>query len=216
MHIVLPAPASIGLFAVAALALLLIPGPAVLYIVSRSLEQGRLAGLVSNLGIHAGTMVHVVAASLGLSALLMTSALAFAAVKYLGAAYLIWLGLRRILGPEATPDASRSAVRRDYLQLVRDGFIVNLFNPKTALFFLAFLPQFADVSRGHVATQIAFLGLLFVALGLVTDSCYALVAGTAGDWIKRKRGPLGFERYVTGVVMIGLGVTAAFAGNGRK
>jgi threonine/homoserine/homoserine lactone efflux protein len=216
MHIVLPAPASIGLFAVAALALLLIPGPAVLYLVSRSLEQGRLAGLVSNLGIHAGTMVHVVAASLGLSALLMTSALAFAAVKYLGAAYLIWLGLRRIFGPEAAPDASRSAVRRDYLQLVRDGFIVNLFNPKTALFFLAFLPQFADVSRGHVATQIAFLGLLFVALGLVTDSCYALVAGTAGDWIKRKRGPLGFERYVTGVVMIGLGVTAAFAGNGRK
>ena len=216
MHIVLPAPASIGLFAVAALALLLIPGPAVLYIVSRSLEQGRIAGLVSNLGIHAGTMVHVVAASLGLSALLMTSALAFAAVKYLGAAYLIWIGLRRIFGPEAAPDATRGAVRRGHLQLVRDGFIVNLLNPKTALFFLAFLPQFADVSRGHVATQIAFLGLLFVALGLVTDSCYALVAGTAGDWIKRKRGPLRFERYVTGVVMIGLGVTAAFAGNGRK
>jgi threonine/homoserine/homoserine lactone efflux protein len=216
MPIVLPPPSSIGLFAIAALALLLIPGPAVLYIVSRSLEQGRLAGLVSNLGIHAGTMVHVVAASLGLSALLMTSALAFAAVKYLGAAYLIWLGLRRIFGPDAAPDATRKAVRRDYLQLVRDGFIVNLFNPKTALFFLAFLPQFADVSRGHVATQIAFLGLLFVALGLVTDSCYAMVAGTAGDWIKRKRGPLRFERYVTGVVMIGLGVTAAFAGNGRK
>jgi len=216
MHIVLPAPASIGLFAIAALALLLIPGPAVLYIVSRSLEQGRIAGLVSNLGIHAGTMVHVVAASLGLSALLMTSALAFAAVKYLGAAYLIWIGLRRIFGPEAAPDATRGAVRRGHLQLVRDGFIVNLLNPKTALFFLAFLPQFADVSRGHVATQIAFLGLLFVALGLVTDSCYALVAGTAGDWIKRKRGPLRFERYVTGVVMIGLGVTAAFAGNGRK
>ncbi|HEY1544499.1 MAG TPA: LysE family translocator [Xanthobacteraceae bacterium] len=216
MPIVLPPPASIGLFAVAALALLLIPGPAVLYIVSRSLEQGRFAGLVSNLGIHAGTMVHVVAASLGLSALLMTSALAFAAVKYLGAAYLIWLGLRRIFGPQAAPDTARGAVRRGYLQLVRDGFIVNLFNPKTALFFLAFLPQFADVGRGHVATQIAFLGLVFVALGLVTDSCYALVAGTAGDWIKRKRGPLRFERYVTGVVMIGLGVTAAFAGSGRK
>lgn len=216
MHIVLPPPASIGLFAIAALALLLIPGPAVLYIVSRSLAQGRFAGLVSNLGIHAGTMVHVIAASLGLSALLMTSALAFAAVKYLGAAYLIWLGLRRIFGPDAAPDAPRSAVRRGYAQLVRDGFIVNLFNPKTALFFLAFLPQFADVGRGHVAEQIAFLGLLFVALGLVTDSCYAMVAGAAGDWIKRKRGPLRFERYVTGVVMIGLGLTAAFAGNGKK
>src|ERR1700722_12711753 len=145
MQIVLPPPTSIGLFAIAALALLLIPGPAVLYIVSRSLAQGRLAGLVSNLGIHAGTMVHVVAASLGLSALLMTSALAFAAVKYLGAAYLIWLGLRRIFGPDAAPDATRGTLRQGYLQLVRDGFIVNLFNPKTALFFLAFLPQFADV-----------------------------------------------------------------------
>jgi threonine/homoserine/homoserine lactone efflux protein len=216
MPIVLPPPSSIGLFAVAALALLLLPGPAVLYIVSRSLEQGRLAGLVSNLGIHAGTMVHVVAASLGLSALLMTSAIAFAAVKYLGAAYLIWLGLRRIFGPDAAPDAAPSTVRRGYLQLVRDGFIVNLFNPKTALFFVAFLPQFADVSRGHVATQIAFLGLLFVALGLVTDGCYAMVAGAAGDWIKRKQDPLRFERYVTGVVMIGLGLTAAFAGNVKK
>ena len=216
MHIVLPPPASIGLFAIAALALLLIPGPAVLYIVSRSLEQGRFAGFISNLGIHAGTMVHVVAASLGLSALLMTSALAFAAVKYLGATYLIWLGLRRIFGPDTAPDATRTTVRRGYLQLVRDGFIVNLLNPKTALFFLAFLPQFADVSRGHVATQIAFLGLVFVALGLVTDSCYAMVAGAAGDWIKRKQGPLRFERYVTGVVMIGLGLTAAFAGSGRK
>jgi len=214
--LVLPPPTSIGLFAVAALALLLIPGPAVLYIVSRSLEQGRLAGLVSNLGIHAGTMVHVVAASLGLSALLMTSALAFAAVKYLGAAYLIWLGLRRIFGPDAAPDATGSRGRRGFLELVRDGFIVNLFNPKTALFFLALLPQFVDVSRGHVATQIAFLGLLFVALGMVTDSCYAMVAGAAGEWIKRQRGPLRFERYVTGAVMVGLGVTAAFAGNGRK
>jgi len=216
MNIVLPPPTSLGLFAIAALALLLIPGPAVLYIVSRSLEQGRFAGFVSNLGIHLGTMVHVVAASLGLSALLMTSAVAFAAVKYLGAAYLIWLGLRRIFGPDAPPDATRSGARRGYRELVRDGFIVNLFNPKTALFFLAFLPQFADVGRGHVATQIAFLGLLFVALGLVTDSCYAMVAGAAGDWIKRKQGPLRFERYVTGVVMIGLGLTAAFAGNGKK
>jgi len=216
MQLVLPPPTSIGVFVVAALALLLIPGPAVLYIVSRSLEQGRLAGLVSNLGIHVGTMVHVIAASLGLSALLMTSALAFAAVKYLGAAYLIWLGLRRILGPDAAPQQTRSAGRRGHLRLVRDGFIVNLFNPKTALFFLAFLPQFADVSRGHVAMQIAFLGLVFVALGLVTDSCYAMVAGTAGDWIKRNRGPLRFERYITGAVMIGLGLTAAFAGNGKK
>jgi len=214
---VIPGATSVGLFTVAALALLLLPGPAVLYIVSRSVAQGRLAGLVSDLGIHAGTMVHVVAASLGLSALLMTSALAFAAVKYLGAAYLIWLGVRKLFGTDAAPAEANAPGRSGYLRLLRDGFIVNLFNPKTALFFLAFLPQFADVSRGHLATQIAFLGLLFVVLGLVTDGCYAIAAGTAGEWIKRNRGHyLRFERYVTGVVMIGLGVTAALAGNGRK
>jgi threonine/homoserine/homoserine lactone efflux protein len=217
MTFAIPGAASIGLFTAAALALLLLPGPAVLYIVSRSVAQGRLAGLVSDVGIHAGTMVHVIAASLGLSALLMTSALAFAAVKYLGAAYLIWLGVRKLLGKDAAPAEASAPGRGGYLRLLRDGFIVNLFNPKTALFFLAFLPQFADVSRGHVATQIAFLGLLFVALGLVTDGCYAIAAGTAGEWIKRHRGHyLGFERYVTGVVMIGLGVTAALAGQGRK
>jgi threonine/homoserine/homoserine lactone efflux protein len=216
MTLVIPPPTTLGLFIAAALALLLIPGPAVLYIVSRSLEQGRLAGLVSDLGINAGTMVHVVAASLGLSALLMTSALAFAAVKYLGAAYLIWLGLRKLFGPEAAPDEMQSAPRRGYLRLFRDGFIVNLFNPKTALFFLAFLPQFVDVSRGHVAAQIAFLGLVFVGLGLLTDGCYAMVAGAAGQWLKGNRRFARFERYVTGSVMIGLGLTAALAGNGKK
>ena len=115
------------------------------------------------------------------------------------------------------PLARRSApARHDYGRLFRDGFIVNLLNPKTALFFLAFLPQFVEVSRGHVAMQIAVLGLLFTALGFVTDGCYALAAGTAGNWLKRSRGYLGFERYVSGVLFIGLGLTAAFAGKQKK
>jgi threonine/homoserine/homoserine lactone efflux protein len=216
MEFVFPGTASLGLFIAAALALLLIPGPAVLYIVSRSVEQGRVAGFVSDLGIHTATLVHALAASLGLSALLVSSALAFSVVKYLGAAYLIWLGLRKLFSANNTPDEAHVMRRRSYLWLFRDGFIVNLLNPKTALFFFAFLPQFVEVSRGHVATQIALLGLIFVGLGLMTDGCYALAAGTAGQWLKQNRGYLRFERYVSGTVMIGLGLTTAFAGHQKK
>jgi threonine/homoserine/homoserine lactone efflux protein len=216
MDLVIPGAGNLSLFVGAALVLLLIPGPAVLYIVARSVEQGRLAGFVSDLGIHAATLVHVLAAALGLSALLASSALAFSIVKYAGAAYLIWIGLKKIFGRSETPAEDLALPRYSYARLFRDGFIVNLLNPKTALFFFAFLPQFAEPSRGHLATQIAFLGLLFAGLGFVTDGCYALVAGTAGNLLKRSRGYLKFERYVSGTLFIGLGVTAAFAGNGKK
>lgn len=216
MEIVTPSAPSLWLFTAAALALLLVPGPAVLYIVTRSVEQGRLAGFVSDLGIHSATLVHVAAAALGLSAILASSALAFSLVKYAGAAYLIWLGLRKLFGWSAYMAGEIVAPHPGYGRLFRDGFVVNLLNPKTALFFLAFLPQFVDVSRGQVAMQIAVLGLLFTGLGLVTDGCYALAAGSAGNWLRRSRAWLGFERYVSGLVMIGLGLTAAFAGQGRK
>jgi threonine/homoserine/homoserine lactone efflux protein len=216
MEIVTPSAASLGLFIAAALVLLLTPGPAVLYIVARSIEQGRLAGFVSDLGIHTATLVHVLAAALGLSALLASSAVAFSIVKYAGAAYLVWLGLKKIFGPAETPELGAGLTRTRYARLFRDGFIVNLFNPKTALFFLAFLPQFVDVSRGHIATQIVVLGLLFTLLGFITDGCYALAAGTAGNWLKRSRAYLRFERYVSGVLFIGLGLSAAFAGNNKK
>jgi threonine/homoserine/homoserine lactone efflux protein len=200
---------------VAAILLLLTPGPAVLYIVARSIEQGRVAGLASVCGIATGTLVHVLAAALGLSALLASSALAFAVVKYAGAVYLIYIGVRRLKRADA-PAAQINLPRRSLGRLYRDGFVVNLLNPKTALFFLAFLPQFVDPSRGAVATQIAFLGLLFTLMGMTSDALYALVAGTAGRWVKRNGRYLRWERYVTGGVFIGLGLTAAFAGNGRK
>src|SRR5215207_53504 len=174
MEIVVPGAANLGLFVSAALVLLLVPGPAVLYIVGRSVEQGRLAGFVSILGIHTATLVHVAAAALGLSAVLASSALAFGAVKYAGAAYLIWLGLKKIFSRVGPPDVSVTSQGHGYARLFRDGFIVNLLNPKTALFFLAFLPQFVEVGRGRVAMQVAFLGLLFAFLGLLTDGCYAL------------------------------------------
>jgi threonine/homoserine/homoserine lactone efflux protein len=215
MEIVTPSAANLWLFTAAALALLLVPGPAVLYIIARSVEQGRLAGLVSILGIHGATMVHVAAAALGLSAILASSALAFGIIKYAGAAYLIWIGLKKLFSrPEPVGDIDMPRV--GHWRLFRDGFVVNLLNPKTALFFLAFLPQFVEVRSGHVATQIVVLGLIFAGLGFITDGCYALAAGTAGEWLKRSRAYLGFERYVSGIVFIGLGLSAAFAGNNRK
>lgn len=216
MEIVTPGAANLGLFIAAASVLLLVPGPAVLYIFARSVEQGRLAGFVSILGIHTATLVHVAAAALGMSAVLASSALAFGVVKYAGAAYLIWLGLKKIFGRTEAANVDVTMPAHGFARLFRDGFVVNLLNPKTALFFLAFLPQFVEVDRGHVAMQIAFLGLLFTFLGMVTDSCYALAAGTAGNWLKRSRGYLEFERYVSGVLFIGLGLTAAFMGNQKK
>ncbi|MEO3432786.1 LysE family translocator [Inquilinus sp. CAU 1745] len=214
MELITPGPASLVVFVSAALVLLLVPGPAVLYIFARSVEQGRLAGFISVIGIHTATLVHIAAAALGLSAILASSALAFGIIKYAGAAYLIWLGLRKLFGPRQ--ESTVAVAEHKYGRLFRDGFVVNLLNPKTALFFLAFLPQFVDVSRGHVAMQIAFLGLLFTLIGFVTDCCYALAAGTAGGWLKRNRGYLQFERYISGFLFIGLGLTAAFAGNQRK
>jgi len=172
-----------------------------------------MCSTVSILGIHAATLVHVAAAALGLSAVLSSSALAFSLVKYAGAAYLIWLGVKKIFGRAEIPEIDATVQVNGYSRLFRDGFIVNLLNPKTALFFLAFLPQFVEVNRGHVAMQIAFLGLLFTALA---DGCYALAAGTAGNWLKRNPVYLEVERYISGVLFIGLGLTAAFAGNQKK
>lgn len=216
MAIVIPNLSSLGVFVLAAMAMLLAPGPAVLYIVARSVEQGRVAGLISVCGITSATLVHALAASLGLSALLVSSAFAFSLVKYAGAAYLITIGVRRILDRHSARVAAGPLTQRSLWRLYRDGFVVNLLNPKTALFFLAFLPQFVDPARGGVAFQIAFLGLLLALMGLMSDGLYALAAGSAGRWLKRNGSVLRWERYVTGGVFIGLGVTAVFAGGGRK
>jgi threonine/homoserine/homoserine lactone efflux protein len=210
----MPDLATLGLFTLAALVLLVTPGPAVLYIVARSLEQGRAAGLVSVLGIHSGTLVHVAAAALGLSAVLASSAFAFALVKYLGAAYLIYLGIRKLVGTDP-PGTARSWPERSLGRVFSQGMVVQLLNPKTALFFLAFLPQFVDVGGSGVTSQLLLLGLLFTALGVVSDGAYALAAGAAGEWLRSAR-ILRAERYVAGGVFIGLGLTAALAGDGRK
>ena len=206
----MPDPALWGLFVVASVVLLLTPGPAVLYIVARSVTQGRAAGLVSVLGIHLGTIVHIAAAAVGLSALLVSSALAFAIVKYLGAAYLIWLGIRALTAKDPDPEAPAVPAER-LRRAFRDGFLVNLFNPKTAIFFLAFLPQFVEPTRGAVHGQVLVLGLTFMGLGILSDGMFALAAGAAGDFLRRSRRFLRFQRWFAGLSFLGLGVTAALA-----
>jgi threonine/homoserine/homoserine lactone efflux protein len=213
--VIFPDASTLAVFAVAALILLVIPGPAVLYIVSQSVSRGRVAGLVSMLGIQVGGLVHVAAAAAGLSALLVRSALAFDVVKYAGAAYLVYLGVRRLLGrePQEAADFPREKCLR---RLFAQGIVVNVLNPKTALFFFAFLPQFVDVDRGAVAFQIAVLGLVFILLAIVSDGAYALAAGSAAGWLRGRRGFAQAERWASGGVLVGLGLATAFSGAHRK
>ena len=192
-------PGALAVFSLAALAILAVPGPAVLYIVTRSIHQGRGAGLASVLGIHVGTLVHVAAATLGLSAILVSSATAFTVVKALGALYLVVIGIRTLLGradpAETDPQRPPRRRRRDFAE----GVVVNVLNPKTALFFLAFLPQFVDPARGQASLQILLLGLTFILLGLVTDSMWALAAGSARETLRRSRHWAHVQRYVSGL-----------------
>jgi threonine/homoserine/homoserine lactone efflux protein len=206
----MPEPATLALFAAAALALIVVPGPAVLYIVAQSVDGGRRAGLVSALGIATGGLVHVAAAAVGLSSLVVSSATGFAIVKYAGAAYLVAMGIRRLLERrEVLVEVRERALRRIYGQ----GVVVNVLNPKTALFFFAFLPQFVDVSAGHVTSQLVVFGLVFVTLAVLCDSVWALVAGTGADWLREH---LSLQRWVSGSVFIGLGLASAVSGGHRK
>ena len=195
----------------AILALLLVPGPAVLYITARSANQGRLAGLVSVLAIETANFLQAVAATLGLSAILLSSALAFDVVKYLGAAYLIYLGIRKLITPgdPATKMVKRESLWRIYWQ----GFMVNLLNPKTALFFFAFLPQFVNPDKGTVTGQTLLLGAIFVGMALLTDSIYALVASSLAERLKGNRHFQTSQRYFAGLVYVGLGITTALTGS---
>ena len=211
----IPDSGRLAVFTIAALALLLVPGPAVLYVVARSIQHGRRAGLASVLGIHVGTLVHIAAATVGLSALIVSSAIAFTAVKVAGAVYLVGLGLWTLFSKSADTEIALGG-ERNLRRAFAQGIVVNVLNPKTALFFLAFLPQFVDPDAAHPALQIAFLGVLFALLGLITDSLYALAAGTAGGVLRRSRRFVRTQRYVTGSVYIGLGAVTALSGGSRE
>jgi threonine/homoserine/homoserine lactone efflux protein len=210
MPIALP---KLALFVAATLALTLTPGPAVLFIVARSMSQGRRAGFLSVIGVGLGNMVHAVATALGLAALLVSSPVAFSIVKWLGAGYLVLLGVRRLFDRTAsslsTAPAPAAAASRGVLG---QAFWVAVLNPKTALFFLAFLPQFADSARGAVAGQILLLGVIFVVIAIATDSGYVLLAGSLGAWLRRRPALARGERYMTGAVYVGLGALSALTG----
>ena len=208
-------PGTLALFALASAALIAVPGPAVLYIVTRSVQQGRRAGVAGALGIEVGALVHVAFAAIGLSALIASSAVAFGVVKYVGAAYLVGVGLWTLLSRGAEADVRIGRERR-LRRVFAQGVVVNVFNPKVALFFLAFLPQFVDPNGVHPALQIAFLGLVFVLIALVLDVTWALAAGTAGAVLRRSRLFVRVQRYVSGSVFVGLGVATAFAGPGNE
>ncbi|MCK6538749.1 MAG: LysE family translocator [Anaerolineales bacterium] len=204
-------PSQLYLFMGAALILLLAPGPAVLYITARSASQGRMAGLVSVLAIETANFLQAVAAALGLSAILLSSALAFNAVKYLGAAYLIYLGIRKLLASDN--GLEDKAVKQESLSRIYwQGFAVNILNPKTALFFFAFLPQFVDPARGNLITQNLLLGALFVGMAIITDSIYALLTSSIAGKLSGNRRFQKGGRYFAGLVYIGLGITTALTG----
>lgn len=206
----MPAASTLGLFALTCLAVLAIPGPAVLYVVTQSLESGRRVGLSAVVGIHAGTVVHVVAAAAGLSALLVASADAFAVVKYAGAVYLVVIGLRRLVRPATTaPDGPQHP--RTPRRALAQGVVVNVLNPKTALFFLAFLPPFLDPHRGPLFAQVVLLGSIFIGLGLLSDGAYAVAASAVSRrWAHRRRRPSGRAgQRATGLVYLALGAVAA-------
>jgi threonine/homoserine/homoserine lactone efflux protein len=208
----LPHSGDLVLFFTAAAVLIVIPGPAVLYIVARSIDQGRNAGLTSAAGIATGGLVHVMAASLGLSALIVSSAIAYSAIKYVGAAYLFYLGIKKFREQPIDADVKHAEpipLRRVFSQ----GALVNILNPKTAIFFFAFLPQFVDPAHGSVALQFLVLGLIFTVMGFFSDSMWALTAGSAANWLRGNRGFLRNQRYVAGTVYMGLGLATAVTGS---
>jgi threonine/homoserine/homoserine lactone efflux protein len=203
----MPDGSTLVLFVGASLALLAVPGPAVIYVVTRSLDGGTRAGLVSVLGVETGTFAYALAAAAGLTGLIAASETGFTIVRYAGAAYLVFLGVRRLLERDAPQQEGSSPRARLYLR----GVLVQLLNPKIAVFFLAFLPQFVDPAGGPVELQILVLGALFTVLAVVSDGAYVMLAGAIGGRLRAGRARLAMGR-LSGGVLIGLGVTAALSG----
>ncbi len=205
----MPDASTILAFAGASFLLLIIPGPAVLYILNRSVSDGRTVGLAAVAGLELGNLVHAIAAAAGLSAVLATSATAFNAVKWLGALYLIAVGVRTLLRKPDPMDADRATTSptKSFTQ----GIVVNVLNPKVALFFLSFLPQFIDPDKGSAGLQALVLGLVFVLIGCITDSAYSLLASSLRTVLLRGRALPFVQRYVAGTVFIGLGLVSTTA-----
>jgi|SRR4030095_7979436 threonine/homoserine/homoserine lactone efflux protein len=211
----MPSWSTLSLFITTASILVFMPGPNTLYIIARSIQQGRIAGIISSLGVQTGTWFHIVTAAFGVSALLLTSAIAFNVVKYAGAAYLIYIGVKTFLSRREK--AGPEQIKPDkWSRIFYQGILVQLLNPKTALFFFSFLPQFVDVEKGAVSTQILFLGGVLLVLGSTSDLIYALLAGGVGHVLRGNSKFLRAQRYFAGSIYIGLGLTAALTGTTRR
>ena len=203
------------LFCIASTVLIITPGPNMLYIISRSVGQGRKEGIVSALGVDSGSLVHIIAVAIGLSALLVSSALAFAIVKYLGAAYLIYMGVN-ILLERGSSKSIETLKPYSLWKIYYQGFFTNVLNPKVAVFFLAFFPQFVDVSRGAVTAQILVLGAIFILIGVAIDLIVASLAGTVGNYLTESIRFWKTQRWFTGSVLIALGVSTALTTSNRS
>lgn len=204
----MPTTGTLLAFTVAALALILLPGPGMLLLLARGIGAGRRPAIFSALGLETGTAVYVAATAAGLSAVLASSALAFSVVRYVGAAYLVVLGVRTLFGRtelEASPVRPALSSARAY----RQALLIGTTNPKIAIFFLAFFPQFVDPNRGSTVTQVLVLGAEFVILALFVDLCVASAAGTIGGWLRRRPSLGRRQRYVTGSIYLALGASAA-------
>ena len=211
----MPDTATLTMFSAASLLLLVSPGPAVLFILARSIDQGWKAGVVSCLGLSVGLMFHVSGAVLGISALILASVTVFNLIKYGGAAYLIFLGVRRFLEKDKKEDFSVTG-RKKLSTLFYQGIIVDVLNPKVAMFFLAFLPQFVNTSAGNISGQLLILGILFIIFATATGIIYALFAGYIGGRLRNSSAFSSYQRYFSGIVYIGLGIAAALSGSVRK
>ena len=198
--------------ALASFVLVVVPGPAVIYILTRSVSQGRTAGLASAVGVNLGSAVHVLFAAVGLTVILAQSAALFAIVKWAGVGYLVWIGIQTLRSPEATfstEAADDLTLRRIFTQ----GVIVNVLNPKVAMFFLAFLPQFIDPSAGNAGFQSFVLGMILVTIGLISDSVYALIGGSIGGLFRRRPSAARITKQAAGVTYFALAGLAAFSGS---
>jgi threonine/homoserine/homoserine lactone efflux protein len=204
---------TLPIFAAAAIALIVAPGPDTLYIIARSVGQGRLAGIVSALGMFCGLMVHLTAATLGLSALIASSVFLFGLVKWAGALYLVYLGVRILVSRQQSGQSS-DMPRADLRFVFRQAMLTNILNPKVGLFFIAFLPQFVSTKLGHVPLQIATLGLIFAVSGTLWNINTALMAGAVGGYLRKKPALAALQQRITGVVFVGLGVRMALMSKG--
>ncbi|MET9401696.1 LysE family translocator [Kitasatospora sp. NPDC002965] len=213
MELTLPSMAALLLFVPTVVAVVAVPGPNMLLILSRGIGQGRRAAFASALGVELGTLVHVLGTVVGVSALIAASATAFDVVKYAGAAYLVYLGIRTLLskGGALGEGPAGSDSPRSVGTLLRQGALVNVLNPKVALFFLALLPQYVDPERGSGASQTLVLGLVFFTIALAMDLVYAVASVGVGAWLARSVRFARAQKYITGCTYLLLGISAAFA-----